>query len=768
MIDRAPSTFNVGYLDPSLSGDSLRTFVEESLSRLNESSDLTLVLPLVEGLLRLGRRSDALDLLEPRVVDPPSNREEALALGILGLVHFEQGRILEAVNYSRKAYEWLSPTVHHVDLARVSRWLGYAIRAQGRVLHSLQYHADALSAARRVQNQLEISLCHQALSLVTKSLGRLDQAAAHCEWALEAAEVAGAGKVAIARNRMNLAVVQLYAGNWVESARNLGAVEEIARAEALPFGHVLAAIARTRLLRRQGDFGAATTLATQTIAEAEDLNLARSTVLALEEVADCALAANEPADAIPHLERALARAREIAPEGDLVYEVAWRLASAYRQLDRLDEANSLAEEAVRLASKAGDKREHANSLVELSYIRVEQRKAAEAVTLAEQAIDIFVNIQTPWELAVAHEAAAHAKGEIDEHASEVRAHWLNAHALYAKLGAAHCVDRMDQTLRPRPIERLIVDQKHELVASSPTMLEIIRLARDVADATNTVLIEGATGTGKGLIARLIHESGPRVTEPFVAINCAAVAHHLLESELFGHRRGAFTGADRDRQGLLAAARGGTVFLDEIDKASPEFQAKLLHVLEERTAIPVGGTEPVEIEARVLCAANRDLHSLAEHDEFLPDLFYRLAGIRLAIPSLVDRPEDRESLTQAFLERAAEAHGRRFSLTKDAAKAFEIYHWPGNVRELKHTIESASFFARSDGKIRLEHLAEKVQRALDAGPKQGLPDRIEQLEREEITKAMQAAKGNKSQAARILGVTRKGLGDRLRRLGLDDA
>jgi transcriptional regulator with PAS, ATPase and Fis domain len=300
------------------------------------------------------------------------------------------------------------------------------------------------------------------------------------------------------------------------------------------------------------------------------------------------------------------------------------------------------------------------------------------------------------------------------------------------------------------------------------MIHLVEAARDLSRIDQTVLIEGETGTGKELIARLIHDAGPREAHPFVAINCAALPQHLLESELFGHKKGSFTGAERDRAGHLVAAGRGTVFLDEVDKASREFQARLLRVLEDRAAVPLGSSDPRPIHARIVCAANRDLQGQADRGEFLPDLYYRLAGIRLAIPPLRDRPEDLEVLVDYFLDNFAGKlrHGG-YRLTREAREALHVYEWPGNVRELRNVLEGAAFFARGDGVILREHLGRDVLSALTSDTLRGLPKKIEELEREEISAALARTGGNKAQAARLLGVTRKGLGDRIRRLGLDE-
>ncbi len=300
------------------------------------------------------------------------------------------------------------------------------------------------------------------------------------------------------------------------------------------------------------------------------------------------------------------------------------------------------------------------------------------------------------------------------------------------------------------------------------MKTVMEQARELGEFDNAVLIEGPTGCGKEIVARTIHASGSWADRPFAPLNCAALSTTLLESELFGHRRGAFTGADRDRIGHLEAAGTGIVFLDEIDKSSQEFQVKLLRVLEDRTFMPVGDTTPRRFEARILCASNRDLGALAKSRDFLPDLYFRLSAVRIEIPALRHRPEDIEALAEAYLEQTTERFGTgRLQLNREARLALMTYPWPGNVRELKNVVEAAAFFARRGTEITLDHLPREVTEVLDkAGPKM-LPHAIEEVERREIELALRKSAGNKTDAAAILGVSRKGLGDRLRRLRMDD-
>ncbi|HKV71196.1 MAG TPA: sigma-54 dependent transcriptional regulator, partial [Gemmatimonadales bacterium] len=227
------------------------------------------------------------------------------------------------------------------------------------------------------------------------------------------------------------------------------------------------------------------------------------------------------------------------------------------------------------------------------------------------------------------------------------------------------------------------------LGKSRAFSDVLRLAEQVAPTESTVLIQGESGTGKEVIARYLHELSPRNEGPFLSLNCGALPESLLESELFGHVKGSFTGAVRDKQGLFAAARGGTFFLDEIGEMSPATQVKLLRVLQEREAIPVGGTEAIPLDVRVVAATNRDLEEEIKRGRFRTDLFYRLNVIAIHLPPLRDRRDDIPIFVDAFLKRIAKEHGEELkSLAPETLDAIMAYDWPGNVRELENALERA--------------------------------------------------------------------------------
>jgi DNA-binding NtrC family response regulator len=296
-----------------------------------------------------------------------------------------------------------------------------------------------------------------------------------------------------------------------------------------------------------------------------------------------------------------------------------------------------------------------------------------------------------------------------------------------------------------------------LVGRHPAMIATYKLIGQVANTAAPVLIRGETGTGKELIARAIHFNSQLAQEPFIGLNCTAVAETLLESELFGHVRGAFTGAVAERRGRFELAGKGTLFLDEIGDTSPAFQAKLLRVLQEREFYPVGSERPRRTEARVITATNRDIEALVREGHFREDLYYRLRVVEIRVPPLRERQEDIPLLVQHFVDRVArEMHLGPVAVLPVAMQLLAAYEWPGNVRELENTLTRALVLARG-GAIGPEHLA------LDAGraPEQNGPedDSLEAAERAQVHRVLAKVRGNKRQACRLLGISRPTL-DRL--------
>ena len=287
-------------------------------------------------------------------------------------------------------------------------------------------------------------------------------------------------------------------------------------------------------------------------------------------------------------------------------------------------------------------------------------------------------------------------------------------------------------------------------AVSPAMKAVLGQVSEVAGSDASVLLVGESGTGKELVARAIHWNGPRAGRPFVAVNCAAIPDALLESELFGHEKGAFTGAVQKRRGLVAEAEGGTLFLDEIAEMPVALQAKLLRVLQDRVVRPVGGREEITVDFRLISATNRDLPDLVHTGRFREDLYYRVAVIPIRLPSLRERPEDIALLARHFLQRTAGALGKAVDdFDEDAMAWLQQHRWPGNIRELENVVERAVTLARGP-RITLADVKTEFSSALVPGT--GPRPTLAELEREYIRRVLDDAKGDKKAAARVLGVS----------------
>jgi transcriptional regulator with GAF, ATPase, and Fis domain len=311
-----------------------------------------------------------------------------------------------------------------------------------------------------------------------------------------------------------------------------------------------------------------------------------------------------------------------------------------------------------------------------------------------------------------------------------------------------------------------------IIGTSAPMRRVFDLLDRVVGSTTSVLIQGPTGTGKELVAKVIHYNSPLKDRPFVAENCGALSENLLESELFGHVKGAFTGAIADKKGIFELAEGGTVFLDEIADMPMTMQIKLLRVLQEGQVRPVGGSRYLEVNFRLLTSSNRDLLEEVKKGNFRDDLYYRIQVFPVIIPPLADRKEDIPLLATHFLEKLAKKLNRPIKrLTPQALNLLIQFNWPGNVRELENEIERALTLAGDDSEIKEGYLSEKLTgrgENLAASGLDGttLQEVTEQIERQMVTRALRETGGNRSQAARNLGLTRQGLLNKIARYEIE--
>ncbi len=345
-----------------------------------------------------------------------------------------------------------------------------------------------------------------------------------------------------------------------------------------------------------------------------------------------------------------------------------------------------------------------------------------------------------------------------------------------RASSSHLTETTTRKLR----ERLRLSQGlGAMIGRSGEMEKLYRILSKVAQSSHPVLVLGESGTGKELVARTIHAFGPNSQKPFLPVDCGSLVPTLIESELFGYVKGAFTGATRSKDGLLVSAEGGTVFLDEIGELSLDLQAKLLRALQEKEVRPVGATHRVSIKARIVAATNRDLADMVEKSTFRKDLFYRLNVVNLRLPSLRDRREDIPLLAAHFLDRISREHGVKFTLSDEALRAMMRHDWPGNVRELENSVERAC--ALSSGPVlhlgdlptQLQQLRLEARHAADQpgdpGAEGNAPEvqTLADLERRAILGAIRTLNGDKLQAARLLGIGKTTLYRKLKEYGIAD-
>jgi two-component system, NtrC family, response regulator AtoC len=308
----------------------------------------------------------------------------------------------------------------------------------------------------------------------------------------------------------------------------------------------------------------------------------------------------------------------------------------------------------------------------------------------------------------------------------------------------------------------------EIVGATPKMIDIYKKVAKIARIDAPALIVGESGSGKELVARAIHTNSSRAASPFIVINCGALPEGLLESELYGHERGSFTGANAQRKGLLESASGGTLFLDEISETSLSFQVKLLRVIQEHEIRRLGSNETIKVDIRLVAASNRDLREMVRANRFREDLFHRLNVFTIPLPPLRERVEDIPLLASFFLKLFTEKHGKTVRLAAEAVEAMKRYSWPGNVRELRNTLERSITF-NDTGVIQAGELEfgedEEVKAAAAAVDASGRGS-LDQMEKDHIIKVLKETGGNKKKAAEILGIERRTLYNKAKRLGID--
>lgn len=614
---------------------------------------------------------------------------------------------------------------------------------------------------------------HTNLGLALKNLGLWAEAERHLRKAFEACSVLD--DVRRVRASLNLAVLLRKMGRITE-AREI-AVEAFSKSQVhlIPVGMVRCAIELANLAVVEGDAEEALRWAEMARKAMRDERYERESVLLLEIEGDIELIRKHYEKAIRIYSDALGKAQTIAADGDLVAESVRRLAQAYLAVKRLAEARECALRALNLNQRSGDRYELGICLRILGQTWVSEGMVAKGVEKLREAATLLSTL-SEWlpELAYAEEALGqtillHFEGQ-EESALE---HLLIARRIYSSLGIGSAIRHLDdlivRTVRVTSLDERRcatypkrasgIAQRSDLLALGMITFDQ-RIIGDLERWGGTearILIEGETGVGKEVMARALHALSPRREGKFVAVDCAALSETLADSELFGHAKGAFTGAIRDRVGLFEEADGGTIFLDEIGELPESLQVKLLRVLEEGVIRRVGENQPRPVNVRVISATARNLWEEVEAGKFRRDLYYRLRTSVVRIPSLRERPHDIRPIFEYYLSYYCQKYQRDLDVDESAIGEIMKYEWPGNVRELKSFAEALVVSAEKN-KVTSSDIVALLGQPNSIEP---LRESIGDAEREMILKAIRICGGNKTRAARMLGISRKTLWQKLR-------
>ncbi len=680
-----------------------------------------------------------------------------------GLLH--TGRIGESKDCARKALE-LAEAIGDLSLCAhsLSATLGAAYR-EGDLSLARETGEEACALFRRLADPLSVARVRNTLGLVYKQ---------YCEWEPAISNLEAAltwyrdnGRLAdTAPPLQNLGVVYQKMGAWERAAEYYRACEDVFVQIGDDLHLSLVNIGLGNLARLSRRFPDAESQLLMALERSRRHGAHREEVLALEFLGELDFDRGRPEAAIGRYHEAMAVAERTAPEGDLVVEIERRRAEALCAIGRFDEAERSLDRALRLARLTDDRLELAIAHRVAGEIALARGRRLDARDSWEKAATLLTACRERYELARVH---LHLSRHTDEPRA-ARAFALRACAAFAELGTAHWQDQAEAELTrlmgpvtaPRHTDSLL-GRRHRapgLVACSAGMATVERLARRAAATELSVLVTGETGTGKELVARTIHSQSPRVSRPFLAVNCGALRADLALSQLFGHRKGAFTGAHAEGIGLVEAAHGGTLFLDEAGELPLDVQVTLLRFLESGEYLRLGETVVRRADVRIIAATNRVLRGEAGEKVFRRDLLYRLNEIEIRLPALRERVEDIVPLARHFMSFYGGIDGPR--LSPDAESVLVSYSWPGNVRELENVMKRLAALHAGQGELDvnaiLPLLSEPPARASAVADRRA-------SERDEILSAWRQAHGNKSRLADLLHVSRKTLYARLKRLDL---
>jgi DNA-binding NtrC family response regulator/Tfp pilus assembly protein PilF len=641
--------------------------------------------------------------------------------------------------------------------------LGRVHYRRGNLHEARDLYEQALGLYRRLGDDVRAAFVRNNLGLIHKNLCEWDPAAACLRAALEAFRRAGLFP-STAHVLLNLGIVCQKSGEWERAEECYGQAEQVFHQLADGIGLATVRIARGNVARLQRRFSDAEALYGDALQRSRRHAAAREEVLALEFLGELDADRERPLEALARYDQALMLAETLAPEGDLVAELERRRSEALTRLGRLDQAQAACDRALRLSERIGDRLEFALSHRAAAAIAAARGRHDEAVRGWNDTVRLLTEVRERFELA----RTLFELGRATADPRERRHRLYRASALFAELSADHWLQRADEELQTllatAPQEPVLPlsppGRRHRaptLVAYSHDMQRVETLARRAAATDLSVLITGDTGTGKELIARTIHALSTRAERPFLAVNCGALRAELALSQLFGHRKGSFTGAHADAPGLVEAAGGGTLCLDEVGELPLDVQVTLLRFLESGEYLRLGETRIRRADVRIIASTNRELRSTEGERAFRRDLLFRLNEIEIRVPPLRERMDDIIPLARHFLAFYGGIQGPQ--LTADAEAVLLSHPWPGNVRELENLMKRVG--ALHAGQERLD--AQALLPFLSQIPAPRAQRSDGERERAEILAAYREAGRNKSRVAELLGVSRKTLYARLKRL-----
>ncbi len=600
------------------------------------------------------------------------------------------GRVHESRREADRALEIAEPS--DLSLTAIAlRHLGAAAYREGDLAEARDLNEQALALFRRLGDEDRAATIRNNLGLIAKNLCQWRTAIAHFEAALEVYRRTGHYQFTAAA-LLNLGIVHQKRGDWPGAEQCYRECEKVLVSIDDQLHLASVAIGQGNVARLQRRFAESETSLFSALERARRYDAKREEVLALEFLGELDFYRGRPESALARYNEALTLASHTAPEGDLVVELERRRAEALSSLGRFDEAEAACDRARRLARFTDDRFEHAITHRVAGDIALARGRKPEAIERWETAVSLLESCGERYELGKTHLSL----GRSLEDVRRARVHVFQACALFADLGAHAWQEQAELELQhlmgayaaPQPARTdSVLGRRHRapsLVACSSAMRQVEALARRAASTELSVLVTGETGTGKELIARTIHTQSPRASRPFLAVNCGALRADLALSQLFGHRKGAFTGAHAEGVGLVEAAHGGTLFLDEVGELPLDVQVTLLRFLESGEYLRLGETQVRRADVRVIAATNRVLRGAEGEKSFRRDLLYRLNEIEIRLPSLRERQEDIVPLARHFLAFYGGLEGPRLSLGAEAV--LRSYGWPGNVRELENVMK----------------------------------------------------------------------------------